>query len=106
MFQLPDWRNVPPEWFDPATTQVQTYLNKVSLERGEFRDRHMLVLLTEQLAQGKRVFAVVGASHVVMQERALRAVARAKEMRKKSLPLSQRRTNRRTPFRSSSDKKV
>jgi hypothetical protein len=82
MFQLPDWRNVPQEWFDPATTQVQTYLNKVSLERGEFRDRHMLVLLTEQLAQGKRVFAVVGASHVVMQEPALPAAVRAKRRKK------------------------
>ena len=71
--QLADWRDVPPEWFDPATSQVQTYLNEVSRQLSEFRDRHMLTLLTEQVAQGKRVFAVVGASHVVMQERAIRA---------------------------------
>jgi len=38
----------------------------------------MLKLLTEQLAQGKRVFVVVGASHVVMQEPAIRSAVKAK----------------------------
>lgn len=41
----------------------------------------MLMLLTEQVAQGKRVFATVGASHVVMQERALRAAIKAKKIK-------------------------
>jgi hypothetical protein len=79
--QLQNWRDVPQDWFDPA--QVQTYLNKVSRQLSEFRDLHMLRLLTEQLVQGRRVFAVVGASHVVMQERALRAAI--KQKRKKAV---------------------
>jgi hypothetical protein len=70
--RLVDWREVPQAWFDPAVSQPLTYLNDISLRLSEFRDRHMLMLLTEQVAQGKRVFATVGASHVVMQERALR----------------------------------
>jgi hypothetical protein len=97
--QLADWRDVPQEWFDPATTQVQTYLNEVSRQLSEFRDWHMLTLLTEQLAQGKRVFAVVGASHVVMQERALRTAIRAKRKRKQSFTLLPRPTNRWTGAR-------
>jgi hypothetical protein len=81
--QLADWREVPQAWFDPATPQPLTYLNDISRQLSEFRDRHMLTLLAEQVAQGKRVLAAVGASHVVMQERALRAAIRAK--RKSSL---------------------
>lgn len=76
--QLADWRDVPQAWFDPVPSPPPTYLNDVSRRLSEFRDRHMLTLLAEQVAQGKRVFAVVGASHVVMQERALRAAIKAK----------------------------
>lgn len=76
--QLADWREVPQTWFDPATPQPLTYLNDISRQLSEFRDRHMLALLSEQVTQGKRVFAAVGASHVVMQERALRAAIRAR----------------------------
>jgi hypothetical protein len=75
--QLADWRDVPDTWFDPAVSPPPTYLNGISRQLSEFRDRHMVTLLTEQLAKGKRVFATVGASHVVMQERALRAAIRA-----------------------------
>lgn len=75
--QLTDWRNVPQTWFDPSVAPSLTYLNDISRQLSEFRDRHMLTLLTEQLRQGKRVFAAVGASHVVMQERALRAAIKA-----------------------------
>lgn len=76
--QLADWRDVPQAWFDPVPSPPPTYLNDVSRRLSEFRDRYMLTLLAEQVAQGKRVFAVVGASHVVMQERALRAAIKAK----------------------------
>jgi hypothetical protein len=76
--QLADWRDVSQAWFDPVPSPPPTYLNDVSRRLSEFRDRHMLTLLAEQVAQGKRVFAVVGASHVVMQERALRAAIKAK----------------------------
>jgi hypothetical protein len=76
--QLADWREVPQMWFDPALSRSPTYMNDVSRLLSEFRDRHMLELLSEQVAQGKRVFAAVGASHVVMQERALRAALKVR----------------------------
>ncbi|MDQ3918283.1 MAG: TraB/GumN family protein [Acidobacteriota bacterium] len=75
--QLPDWRDVPQAWFDPVPLPPPTYLNDVSRRLSELRDRHMLSLLAEEVSKGKRVFAVVGASHVVMQERALRAEIKA-----------------------------
>ncbi|HEY5884445.1 MAG TPA: hypothetical protein VIT88_07140 [Pyrinomonadaceae bacterium] len=76
--KLADWRDVPQAWFDPVPTPAPTYLNDVSRRLSELRDRHMLTLVAEQVVQGKRVFAVVGASHVVMQERALRAAITAR----------------------------
>lgn len=75
--RLADWRDAPQAWFDPVPSPPPTYLNDVSRQLSEFRDRHMLMLLAEQVAQGKPVFAVVGASRVVMQEGALRLVTKA-----------------------------
>ncbi len=69
--KLQDWREVPQSWFDP--TKSEAYTNQISRLSGEFRDRHMVKLLIDEVKQGKRVFAVVGVSHVVMQERVLKA---------------------------------
>ena len=73
--KLKDWRDVPQSWFDPMDSQA--YTNQISRLSGEFRDQHMVKLLIDEAKQGKRVFAVVGGSHVVMQERALRAASNA-----------------------------
>jgi len=69
--RLKDWRETPADWFDP--TKSEAYTNQVSRLSNEFRDRHMVMLLTEAVKKGGRVFAVVGFSHVVIQERALKA---------------------------------
>jgi hypothetical protein len=71
--KLKDWREVPESWFNPALPKPHTFLNVMSLQLSEFRDRHMVDLLVDQVKRGKWVFAVVRASHVVMQEAALRA---------------------------------
>ena len=71
--QLKDWRDVPQSWFDPVASQA--YTNQISRLTGEFRDLHMVKLLIDEVKQGKRVFALVGGSHVVMQERALKALS-------------------------------
>jgi hypothetical protein len=76
--KLKDWREVPEAWFDPALPKPQSYLNAMALLLNEFRDRHMVDLLVDQVKRGRWVFAVAGASHVVMQERALRAALQAK----------------------------
>ncbi len=42
-------------------------------ELNSIRDRHMISTIVGQVKAGKRVFAVVGFSHVVIQESVLRA---------------------------------
>lgn len=65
----PGWREAPREWFDPAAKG--TFLNALARRVSERRDVHMVGLLKHAVNRGERVFAVVGASHVVMQEPAL-----------------------------------
>jgi len=49
---------------DPNTT----FLQKISTESSAIRDRHMLTVLLNEVKKGRKVFVVVGASHVIMQE--------------------------------------
>ncbi len=68
--KLSDWRQAPAEWFDPTVDGL--IMNRLSRAASRIRDVYMVKLLTEEVKQGRRVFAVVGYSHVVMQEKALR----------------------------------
>ncbi len=71
--EFPDagsFRDVPSAWFDPVRTD--TFLNDIARKSGVIRDEFMIELLTRHALAGRRVFAVVGASHVVVQERAIR----------------------------------
>jgi hypothetical protein len=65
------YQHVPRSWFDPV--QESTFLNSLSRLSGKYRDQHMIDRLVHHVRAGRRVFAVVGGSHVVMQERALRS---------------------------------
>jgi hypothetical protein len=65
-----EYKDTPMSWFDPVRTE--TFLNDISREGSEYRDRFMVEKLTSHLKEGHRVFAVVGGTHVVMQEPALR----------------------------------
>ncbi|HET6204259.1 MAG TPA: hypothetical protein VFI25_15815 [Planctomycetota bacterium] len=67
----PDWRAVPDSFFDPGKTD--TWMNEVQTRSNRFRDARMVALLLHLVRRGERVFAAVGASHVVMAEPALRA---------------------------------
>jgi hypothetical protein len=71
---LPDWRAVPESWFDPARSEAFT--NEFARQLSVFRDEQMLRNLVAAVRAGERVFAVVGSSHVIMQERALKAALR------------------------------
>lgn len=70
-----DWRAPLIDWIEP---NEKGPLNRISEASSEVRDRHMVSVLVGLLARGERVFAIVGASHVVMQEPALRG---AREVR-------------------------
>jgi hypothetical protein len=67
---LKDWHDVPADWFDP--TQGGHYTNELANDTGMFRDQYIYKLLLQHVRQGERVFAVIGASHVVVQEPAWR----------------------------------
>jgi hypothetical protein len=69
--ELKDWREVPEDWFDP--TQSIHYTNELANATGMFRDQYIYKLLLDRAKRGDRVFAVIGASHVVVQEPAWRA---------------------------------
>ena len=68
---LKNWQSIPCSYLysdDPGN-----FLSKIHLKVNEFRDHHMIRILLIELKKGKRVFAVVGRSHVVKQEPVLRS---------------------------------
>jgi hypothetical protein len=74
---FPDERNFTAareSWFDPIASE--NFLNEMSRASSEFRDQYMVDLLTRHVKEGKKVFAVVGGTHVVMQEQAIRTILR------------------------------
>jgi hypothetical protein len=66
------YQATPLRWFDP--TRADTFLNRVSRASSDYRDQAIVSTLGMSVADGQRVFAVIGGSHVVMQENALGAV--------------------------------
>jgi hypothetical protein len=68
-----DWRHPPAEWFDPVPDPPPTWFNAFAKAESNFRDEVIMRKLTQKVRDGERVFAVIGGSHVVMQERALRS---------------------------------
>jgi len=67
--EMADWHKVSEDWFDP--TQSIHYTNELANDSGMFRDQHIFKVLVDRARRGDRVFAVIGASHVVVQEPAL-----------------------------------
>jgi hypothetical protein len=68
-----DWRRPAPEWFDPVPDPPPTWFNAFARAESNFRDEVIMQKLAQKVQDGERVFAVIGGSHVVMQERALRS---------------------------------
>jgi hypothetical protein len=65
------YEDVPQAFFDPA--RPGTRMNEIARASSDFRDAYVVERLLQQLDAGHRVFAVMGGSHVVMQEPALRS---------------------------------
>ncbi len=72
---LDDWRMVPLSWFC-SSESCRRWTNVMSREVNDFRNKRMIKLLVREIKKGKRIFALVGRSHVVMQESVLRLKAR------------------------------
>ena len=69
--ELADWNQVSREWFDPIERHPQRMTNVIAGFLVEARDRRMVERLGDNVRDGKRVLAVAGYSHVVVQEPAL-----------------------------------
>ena len=76
--ELGSYESVTPSWFDPVPVGTDTTFNEISRSNSNFRDEHMLTVISQAVHAKKRVFAVVGASHVVMQEIGLRKLLNEK----------------------------
>jgi hypothetical protein len=76
--KLESYENVTSAWFDPAPVRMNTTFNAISRSDSNFRDEHMLTVISQAVHARKRVFAVVGSSHVVMQEAKLRGMLNEK----------------------------
>jgi len=71
---VPNWREVSESWFNPLRDDAFT--NEVTRVLSRYRDEQMVKTLAAAVRRGERVFAVVGSTHLAMQERALRALVR------------------------------
>lgn len=69
--QVADWRKIDSKIFDP-NPDLGWFTNDIADASVQFRGKFMIKKLVEETTKGERVFAVVGASHVVKQEKALK----------------------------------
>ena len=74
--ELIDWHSISRSWFDP--TRADTFLNEIARRSSDYRNCYMLPLVVHTVREGKRVFVVVGGTHVVVQEAALRSALSAR----------------------------
>lgn len=75
--ELQDWRRIPEEYF--YNKEKGKFLPEIHRYLMHYRDNVMLKTLFSELEKGRRIFAVVGRSHVAMQEPALRAEVGAEQ---------------------------
>lgn len=69
---LSDWRAIDERWFNPALRPPLAWTNELAILESAHRNAFMIQRIVAMLQKGHRLFIVVGASHVVMQEAALR----------------------------------
>lgn len=72
---LKNWKQVPEDMVAPkgAIAKNRNFIQHMGAISNNIRDRYMVKLLLEEVVKGKRVFAVVGASHIIQQEPAFEA---------------------------------
>jgi hypothetical protein len=68
--KVEDWRNITPSIF--FSSDPDNFVAAMHRTLNRYRDEVMLGKIVMSVKKGKRVFAVVGRAHVVMQEPALR----------------------------------
>jgi len=69
-----NWQTIPGSYFYPGPQDPEYFTNRIATDSNIFRDRHHVNMITEAVQEGKKVFAVAGSTHAVMQEPALRSI--------------------------------
>lgn len=69
---LADWRTITREYFYPGRQNPHYFTNDIQTASNNFRDRFQARRIIELVNGGRRVFAVAGSSHAVIQEPVLR----------------------------------
>jgi hypothetical protein len=69
--QLEDWRLISDDYF--FRPETGKFLPGIHKQLMAYRDQHMLGMLIKKVREGRKVFAVVGRRHVIMQEPVLRS---------------------------------
>ncbi|HZX10538.1 MAG TPA: hypothetical protein VFG01_06270 [Acidobacteriota bacterium] len=64
--EIPDWRQISNDLFH--RDYIGGFVAKIHKKLLGYRNQYMLIRLIREVTKGKRVFAVVGRSHVVIQE--------------------------------------
>lgn len=67
-----DWKTIAMTYFYPGPQNPSHFTNEIATESNIFRDQYHADLLKKAVLSGKRVFAIAGSAHAVMQEPALR----------------------------------
>lgn len=70
--EVDDWTAISARYFYPGPQTPHYFTNDIQTASNDFRDRHHVRRILELVQSGRRVFAIVGSTHVVMQEPALR----------------------------------
>jgi hypothetical protein len=70
---LDDWQKIPYSYF--RCPESGGFLTAIHRKLNKYRDRIMIKKIVQALKKGQRVFAIVGRSHVVIQEAALKSLS-------------------------------
>jgi hypothetical protein len=68
--EIKDWRKIDSRYF-MDTRKPGNWLAKMNILVNKYRDIYMVKKIIKELKNGKKIFAVVGKSHVVKQEKTL-----------------------------------
>jgi hypothetical protein len=74
---LEDWRLIP--YGHLYLKNTKNWMRLIHRQVNKYRDQNMITELIQRLKQGERVFAIVGRSHVAIQEPVLRSVMKSEK---------------------------
>jgi hypothetical protein len=68
---LGDWRTIPGSWFYESPTGEHTWLSLMFRKVNNYRNHRMVRTILKEINRGRSIFALVGRSHVIMQQQAI-----------------------------------